>query len=164
MTTAPMAKHPRQPIVLDARGVARFKSNPLVRHLLDHGGIDMNDLAAVECSSDDRTQFAQLIGYSVSGAGDLHYFDREALEEADAHVQALLQHGRPIPKLRLLTTVQPEARCRTCRHWQEGTSGFLEPRSTAGMCVVETQAVAFDPHYASMSTSADFGCVLWEGK
>lgn len=90
MTTAPMAKHPRQPIVLDARGVARFKANPLVKHLLDHGGIDMNDLAAVECTDDDRTQFAELIGHSVSGAGDLHYFDREVLETADAEVEAKL--------------------------------------------------------------------------
>jgi hypothetical protein len=65
---------PMQPIEWDEHGVIRFKENRLVRHLLDNGGLDMNDLARVPGITDDeRSQFAQLIGYSVSGYGDLSY-------------------------------------------------------------------------------------------
>ena len=53
--------------------VARFKSNAIVRFLLDRGGFDLNDLAAMEFSDDDQEQFAQLIGYSVDGFCDLPY-------------------------------------------------------------------------------------------
>jgi hypothetical protein len=70
MTTLP--PHPMQPLVLD-RGLVRFRGNPIVRFLLDHGGYDMNALAAMPFSDDDREQFAQLIGYSVRGFGELSY-------------------------------------------------------------------------------------------
>ena len=62
-----MAKHPIQPLELDAHGVIRFKANAIVRHLLDNGGIDMNMLAAIDFPKEDREQFMQLIGYSHSG-------------------------------------------------------------------------------------------------
>jgi hypothetical protein len=60
-------KLPMQPIEL-VRDVLRFRKNTLVCHLLDNGGIDMNMLARVECPPEERDQFLQLIGYSVSGA------------------------------------------------------------------------------------------------
>jgi hypothetical protein len=66
-------KNPIQPVEKDAHGVLRFKANALVLFLLENGGIDMNRLASVEASVDDRQQFAQLIGYSVSGYGSLSY-------------------------------------------------------------------------------------------
>lgn len=72
-----MAKHPIQPLEKDKNGVVRFKSNAIVKHLLDHGGIDMNDIAHLEFSQEDREQFAQLIGYSHSGSGDLGYVSNE---------------------------------------------------------------------------------------
>lgn len=78
-----MAKHPIQPLERDTRGVIRFKSNAIVRHLLDHGGINMNDIARLEFSQEDREQFAQLIGYSHSGSGDLGYVSDEVWEAAE---------------------------------------------------------------------------------
>lgn len=38
-------EQPMQPVELDDQGVIRFRSNAIVRHLLDHGGIDLNKLA-----------------------------------------------------------------------------------------------------------------------
>jgi hypothetical protein len=73
-------RHPIQPIEVASDGVLRFKSNPLVRHLLDHGPFDMNSLARVDCTDNDREQFAQLIGYSVSGFRDLSYVSERTLQ------------------------------------------------------------------------------------
>jgi len=64
---------PIQPIGADDKGVIRFKGNGIVRHLLDNGGISLNDLARMDFSVEDREQFAQLIGYSLSGFGELSY-------------------------------------------------------------------------------------------
>ena len=64
---------PMQPVIKDDRGVLRFRENAIVRHLLDHGGIDLNKLALLKFSQADREQFAQLIGYSVSGYHELSY-------------------------------------------------------------------------------------------
>lgn len=82
-------KHPMQPIVITEDGVARFKPNAIVCFLLDQGPFDMNDLARRFFSDEDREQFAQLIGYSVSGFGDLSYASREAIIEADVAVERL---------------------------------------------------------------------------
>lgn len=69
-----MSKHPRQPTYTDEHGVERFVENEIVRWLLDNGRLDMNDIARQRHFSDeDRRQFAQLIGYSVSGYYDLSY-------------------------------------------------------------------------------------------
>lgn len=80
--------HPIQPLITDDQGVIRFKSNAIVRHLLDHGGINMNDLAYVNFSREDREQFAQLIGYSHSGAHDLGYMSGEVLDAAEKMADA----------------------------------------------------------------------------
>lgn len=73
---------PIQPLIEDSHGVLRFKANEIVRHLLDHGGIDMNQIAIMDFSREDREQFAQLIGYSWSGASDLGYMSSEVLDAA----------------------------------------------------------------------------------
>lgn len=78
-----MAKHPIQPLERDHRGVIRFKSNAIVRHLLDHGGITLNDIARLDFSREDREQFAQLIGYSHSGSSDLSYVSDEVWDAAE---------------------------------------------------------------------------------
>ncbi|MGB4951239.1 MAG: hypothetical protein WBO55_11455 [Rhizobiaceae bacterium] len=70
-----------QKIVIDERGVVRFKANAIVRYLLDTY-TDMNALAMLDFSNEDRQQFAQLIGYSLSGYGDLSYVDNLAYEKA----------------------------------------------------------------------------------
>ena len=77
-------RHPIQPLSKDEHGVVRFKPNAIVRHLLDHGGIDLNALARMEFSDEDREQFAQLIGYSLSGYGDLGYVRGDSYEAAAA--------------------------------------------------------------------------------
>ncbi|CAN7373954.1 hypothetical protein LJR231_002240 [Phyllobacterium sp. LjRoot231] len=76
------AKHPMQPIVW-VGDVIRFKENKIVRHLVDNGSIDLNAIAVMDFPREDHEQLAQLIGYSVSGFGDLSYASRKAVKEAD---------------------------------------------------------------------------------
>lgn len=76
-----MANHPIQPLELQD-GILRFKSNAIVRHLLDAGAIDMNKIAVLNFTREDREQFAQLVGYSHAGAGDLSYMSDVVLEIA----------------------------------------------------------------------------------
>ena len=87
--------HPVQPIVLDDRGIARFKENKIVSYLLDlasqRGICDMNTLAQLPFSAEDRNQFAQLIGYSVGGFADLSYSNEKIVAEADAAVAKLFE-------------------------------------------------------------------------
>lgn len=80
---------PHQPIEIDANGTARFRANTVVRFLLDWAsqrGMSLNDLALIPFPDDDRAQFAQLIGYSVYGWGDLHCVSPENYARADAAV------------------------------------------------------------------------------
>lgn len=76
-------KHPIQPIYRDEAGSLRFKQNAIVQHLLDSGDTGMNELACMPFPQEDREQFAQLIGYSLSGASELSYFSSQALEAAE---------------------------------------------------------------------------------
>lgn len=101
------ARHPTQPLEHDAQGVLRFKANAIVEHLLEHGRsayprCDMNTIASMDFSAEDRQQFAQLIGYSLSWYGELDsYVDDTAystaahmadgLDERDARIAALEQ-------------------------------------------------------------------------
>lgn len=67
--------------------VVRFRANTLVRHLLDEASAGrkcgMNELySQVKASKEEKQQFAQLIGYSVSGYGDLSYVTDEAYAAA----------------------------------------------------------------------------------
>lgn len=82
-------KHPMQPLEIDPQKVVRFKRNRIVEYLLKHGGIDLNRLARLGFSDEDHMQFAQLIGYSVSGFGDLPYADRRTVRAADRHARKL---------------------------------------------------------------------------
>lgn len=69
-----MPKHPMQPLEWDKNEVLRFKRNPIVEFLLDNPArVDMNLLARMDFSREDRQQFAQLIGYSLSGYSELSY-------------------------------------------------------------------------------------------
>ncbi len=87
-----MTRQPDQPVEFADRGVIRFKANPIVEYLLEEGDIDLNDIA-IEFASDefrdDRRQFAQLIGYSVSGWGTLHYVSEKAWRRVDKKVRRL---------------------------------------------------------------------------
>lgn len=81
-------KHPMQPIVWVGDTI-RFKQNNIVRYLIDHGSISLNQIAALAqdgrsgFTQEDQEQLAQLIGYSVSGFGDLSYASEETVAQAD---------------------------------------------------------------------------------
>lgn len=93
--------HPIQPLIEEPDGRLRFKENAIVRYLLDHGGIDLNKIAALDFSQDDREQFAQLIGYSLDGAASLSYMSDEVLSAAEAmHKEGVLEHEARINVLR----------------------------------------------------------------
>lgn len=76
-------KHPIQPLVTDEHGIIRFKKNKIVTFLLEKGPFSLNDLAAVDFTDEDHEQFAQLIGYSLSGFGDLSYVRDETYDAAN---------------------------------------------------------------------------------
>lgn len=86
----PPTKHPIQPLQMES-GVLRFKRNKIVEHLLNKGGINMNDIARLDFSQEDREQFAQLIGYSHRGSGDLGYVSNEVWYAA----QEMYEKGAP---------------------------------------------------------------------
>jgi len=75
---------PDQPVERDKEGVLRFRENKIVRYLLDCGRFDMNDIAMMPFAREDRVQFAQLIGYSVSGFSELPYVDDADWDRAEA--------------------------------------------------------------------------------
>ena len=83
-----MSRHPIQPLEKDTHGVLRFKENAIVRALLDTGHLDLNAIARMDFSDDDRQQFAQLIGYSLSGYGELSYVDSDAYAVAAEMAEA----------------------------------------------------------------------------
>ena len=89
VTEEEAASRPMQKIVWEG-DVIRFRENAIVRMLLDKGPFDMNAIARKNFSQEDEEQFAQLIGYSVSGAGDLSYFSREVIALADAKAAKLI--------------------------------------------------------------------------
>lgn len=93
--------HPIQPLITDASGVIRFKANAIVQHLLDKGGIDLNAIAMMPFSREDREQFAQLIGYSHSGSADLGYVSDEVWAAAEMmHEQGMSEDAARAEHLR----------------------------------------------------------------
>jgi len=81
-----------QPMFRDDHNVIRFRPNKIVRFLIDWAtprGIDMNALAIMQFDREEREQFAQLIGYSVSGFGDLSYVRSESVVKADQLAELL---------------------------------------------------------------------------
>lgn len=95
--------HPVQPLVIDEHGTLRFKKNAIVRYLLDNGPFDMNHLSVCGFSDEDREQFAQLIGYSLGGFGELSYvtdttYDRAALSISGQQPAAQQDVQQPTPE------------------------------------------------------------------
>lgn len=99
MSEARKAVMPIQP-VCEVNGVQRFTENRIVRALLDAAPIDMNDLACMSFTNQEREQFAQLIGYSVSGFGSLDYVSEETysaackMAEGQGELEARNEHLR----------------------------------------------------------------------
>ena len=76
--------NPIQPLSIDSSG-PRFKANEIVRYLIDtHQSCDMNVLASMDFTTDDREQFAQLIGYSLNGFSELSYVSDTTYSAAEA--------------------------------------------------------------------------------
>lgn len=86
-----------QPIDIDNNGVLRFRENKIVTYLLDFSttkGCGMNELARQDFSDEDRMQFAQLIGYSLSGYGTLSYVTDAAYESACHNKPSAIAEGK----------------------------------------------------------------------
>ncbi len=78
-------KFPVQPVDKDPNGHLRFVKNRIVNHLYNVGKANkcsMNDLADMDFTNEEWRQFAQLIGYSLSGYSELSYVDDAAYNEA----------------------------------------------------------------------------------
>lgn len=85
-------KHPMQPVFIDEDGIARFRGNPIVRFLYDwavNKGMGMNELIMMPFENEDREHFAQLIGYSICGYGELSYVSDKSYAEAEEKVSEL---------------------------------------------------------------------------
>lgn len=93
-----MKSFPMQPIVVAKDGVVRFQENRIVSAFLEAGRegkrLDLNEIAVRACRGEfttaEQMQFAQLIGYSVSGFGDLSYADRDVVRRADKKANSLV--------------------------------------------------------------------------
>jgi len=95
--------HPMQPVIVDDHGTARFRGNAIVRAMLDRdtargrvypefparsdGGL--NWIAEQNFTREDQEQFAQLIGYSISGYHELPYVTDESAAQASALAHAV---------------------------------------------------------------------------
>jgi hypothetical protein len=82
-------RNPMQPIVKDKDGVTRFKGNICVRKLLTYAterGYGLNEifLEDITYDHDDYVQLMQLIGYSLSGFGELSCVDDDTYKTAEA--------------------------------------------------------------------------------
>ncbi len=71
-----MSDHPIQPLYKDDYGVIRFKENAIVRFLKETSSFDLDMLHKMPFSVEDWEQFMMLLGYTLTGFGEL-YFVRE---------------------------------------------------------------------------------------
>jgi hypothetical protein len=92
-------KHPNQPIGFDDSGkVIRFKRNYIVEWLATERS-DLNAIFRVHHGKpgfeEDYNQLMQLIGYSVSGYGDLSTSPDATVQAADLLAEKLCQANEP---------------------------------------------------------------------
>lgn len=89
--------HPKQPIGYAKDGCIRFKKNAIVDWLLQAypGGYALNVIAEMvahgEFAVEDLIQLDQLLGYSVSGFGDLSYVPRKFVEKCDKKADKVIR-------------------------------------------------------------------------
>lgn len=91
-------RQPMQPVVVAADGVIRFKANQIINDMLDlcqKHGFDLNEIAARDYEKDDRSQLMQLIGYSVSGYGNLDCSRAKHVMRADRKAETLAKEMAP---------------------------------------------------------------------
>lgn len=93
-------KHPRQPIGYAEDNIIRFKPNGIIRWMLEQGGqgkkFNLNDIAMQSFSVEDRVQFWQMLGYSVSGFGDLSFVPEEEVTACDAEAAAIYEENKKV--------------------------------------------------------------------
>lgn len=90
--------HPTQDIILDSNNTPRFRKNAIVNSMLEMGKLagifNLNTLALQQYSDEDRMQLAQLIGYSISGYGDLSYVSDESYSEAEKMAEIKMKNSK----------------------------------------------------------------------
>jgi hypothetical protein len=88
-------KQPMQPIVLDEDGVPRFQENKVITFLFETGKLDLNMLSVMVANgvipTEDYSQITQMLGYSVSGWGDLSNSPSEDVTKADFEADLILK-------------------------------------------------------------------------
>ncbi|MNQ60672.1 hypothetical protein D3C85_749590 [compost metagenome] len=85
-------RHPMQPVEMTEDHVVRFKRNQIIcdmQELCARSGLDLNEIAIRDYSKDDRSQLMQLIGYSVSGYGNLSCARAKHVMRADQKADGL---------------------------------------------------------------------------
>jgi len=89
--------HPEQPIGMASDGVIRFKGNSIIEDLFDSGALDLNEIGRRvrrgDFPEDDYVQLTQLLGYSVSGWGDLSTSPPEMVAAADKEAERIRSGG-----------------------------------------------------------------------
>ena len=103
--------HPMQPVIKDEGGILRFRENAIIRYIVDHAGdvvhpgapaidprtgrpyhqgrLDLGKLMTMDFPQEDREQFAQLIGYAITGYHELSYVSDESATQASALAHAV---------------------------------------------------------------------------
>ena len=93
-----LPEHPMQPIYVDQNNVARFRENKIISYLTRQI-TDLNTLAirgiTEKWSNEDWEQLMQLIGYSVSGFGDLSYCRDHIVAKADQEADRIWTEKNP---------------------------------------------------------------------
>jgi len=86
-------KHPQQPIGIAEDGVVRFKGNSIIEDLFQSRALDLNEIKRRVQTGDfpkeDYVQLTQLLGYSVSGWGDLSTSPPEMVTAADKEAERI---------------------------------------------------------------------------
>jgi hypothetical protein len=77
-------KPSKQQIIMPLQPIenGRFIPNRIVETLLMTSTLDLNKIACMDFTNQERMQFAQLIGNSLSGLSELSYVDDETYEAA----------------------------------------------------------------------------------
>ena len=91
-------RQPMQPVVVASDGVIRFKANQIISDMLDlcqKHGFGLNEIAMRDYEEDDRSQLMQLIGYSVSGYGNLSCSRAKHVMRADLKAESLVGEVAP---------------------------------------------------------------------
>jgi hypothetical protein len=102
---------PMQPVIKDEGGTLRFRENAVIRYIVDHAGdvvhpgapaidpgtgrpyhqgrLDLGKLMTLDFPQEDREQFAQLMGYALTGYHELSYVSDESAAQANALAHAV---------------------------------------------------------------------------